>query len=197
MAADHGENSLNETPHHRRPGPTIAAGVLLASGGALFAAEVLLSGDRYFTDMTTYEQAIRDGIVENDTAFAAVGAALHLTMTVIGVFVGAALVVLALFTAFGQGWARAVSWLFGLPVLIWYGILAVLYFLAGALGGSVADTEPDPAELTRRLEEAWPPWRNTLDVVLMVLVAVLLVAALVLQTAPGAGARFRRRGARA
>jgi hypothetical protein len=174
-----------------RPSIVTAASCMLGVGGALFAGEVSLSADSYFTGMRTYEQAVHDGIVGNDTAFAAVGVAIHVVPAVIGIFAGAALVVLALFTAFGQGWARAISWVFGLPILLWYGVLAVLRYVAGAISGSVED--PDPAELARRYEQAWPEWRNTLDAGLMVAVAALLITALVCQTVPAADAYFRRR----
>jgi vacuolar-type H+-ATPase subunit I/STV1 len=163
---------------------------MLAAGGALFAGEVRLSGDKYFTDMSTYDQAISDGIVKNDTAFAAIGVTIHWAMTVVGVFVGAALVVLALLAFFGQSWARAVSWIFGLPVLLWYGGLASLYILGHVLTGDVQAA--GPAELDRRFDAAWPSWLNTFDVLLMAAVAVLLIAALVCQTVPAADRYFRK-----
>jgi hypothetical protein len=164
---------------------------MLAAGGALFAGEVLLSADKYFTDMSTYEQAARDKIIENDSGFAAVGVGIHLAMTAVGVFVGAALVVLALVAFSGQGWARAVSWIFGLPVLLWYGILGAISFVGSAL---VGDTPDDLAsdELTRRFDAAWPPWLDALDAALMAVVAALLIGALVCQTVPAADAYFRK-----
>ncbi|SNY53824.1 hypothetical protein [Paractinoplanes atraurantiacus] len=79
----------------QRPGNIVAACGMLAAGGALFAGEVLLSADKYFADMRSYEQAVRDGLVKNDTAFAAVGVTIHLAMAAVGVLAGVALVVLA------------------------------------------------------------------------------------------------------
>jgi hypothetical protein len=182
--------SVSVTPR-RRPAVVIAAAGMTAAGGALFAAEVLLSGDKYFTDMRTYERAAADKVVDNDTAFAAVGVVIHGAMTAVGVLAGIALVVLAVLTFFGQSWARAVSWILGLPVLLWYGGLAALNFLASALAGDVRNT--DPTELIRRYDEAWPPWLNTLDGGLMAAVAALLIAALVCQTIPAADVYFRKR----
>ncbi|XVV10252.1 hypothetical protein ACQP2X_36180 [Actinoplanes sp. CA-131856] len=173
-----------------RPKIVVAACGMLAAGGVLFAGEVMLSADKYFTDMRTYERAVRDGIVENDTAFAAVGVTIHLAMAAVGVLAGVALVVLALAAFGGRDWARAVAWFFGLPVLIWYGILAVLYFMAGLFGGGEARTELGP-----RFDEAWPPWLDALDAGLMVAVSVLLVGALVGQTVPAADAYYRSAGA--
>jgi hypothetical protein len=175
-----------------RPAVVTAACGMLAAGGALFAGEVLLSGDKYFTNMSTYEQAAHDKIIDNETAFAGVGVVIHGAMTAIGVLVGAALVVLAVVAFSGHGWARAVSWIFGLPVLLWYGLLAALSALSLVFSGDGGGGN-QPAELIRRYDEAWPPWLDTLDVVLMVLVAVLLIGALVGQTIPAADAYFRRR----
>lgn len=174
----------------RRPPAVIAAAGLLGAAGALFAGEVLLSGDKYFTDMRTFERAAADRIVPNDTGFAAFGVLIHWTMTTVGAFTGFVLVVLAVFTFFGRSWARAVTWLFGLPILLWYGGLAALNFLAGALAGDTPN--PDPAELIRRYAEAWPPWLDTLDTGLMAAVTVLLLGALVTQTVPAADAYFRK-----
>ncbi|XVU23047.1 hypothetical protein ACQPZJ_38155 [Actinoplanes sp. CA-054009] len=173
-----------------RPGIVVAAGGMLAAGGVLFVGEVLLSAGEYFTGMSTYERAVRDGIVENDMAFAGVGVTIHLAMAAVGVLVGIALVVLAFASFAGLAWARAVSWVFGLPVLIWYGGLAVVAFVAAALTGEVAN--PDPVELTRRFDAAWPGWLGTLDAGLMAAVSVLLTAAIVCQTVPVADAYFRR-----
>jgi predicted DNA repair protein MutK len=173
----------------RRPPVVIAAAGLLGAAGALFAGEVLLSGDKYFTEMRTFEQAAADRIVPNDTAFAAFGVLIHWIMTVVGVFTGAVLVVLAVFIFFGRSWARVVTWLFGRPILLWYGVLAALTFLAGAVAGDTPN--PDPAELIRRYTEAWPPWLDTLDTTLMAAVTVLLIGALVSQTVPAADAYFR------
>jgi hypothetical protein len=168
---------------------------MLMTGGALFAGEMWLSQEKYFTDMRTYERATADHIVENDTAFAAFGVVIHWGMEIVGVFVGLALVVLAMVAYFGRGWARAVSWLFGLPILLWYGLQASL----GALSVVFAGGGPhgtDPPELARRFDQAWPPWLNTLDTVLMVAVAVLLMAALVFQTVPAADRFFRSSASR-
>ncbi|MEU8814727.1 hypothetical protein [Actinoplanes sp. NPDC048796] len=183
---------MDTTGRVRRPGIVGLACGMLAAGGVLFAAEVKLSGDKYFTDMRTYEQAAHDGVIENDTAWAAAGVTIHWTMTVVGVFVGLALAVLAVLAFFGLSWARVVSWVFGLPILLWYGVLALLNFPVVSVVGDVAEPDPARAELARRLEEAWPSWLGTLDVVLMVSVSVLLIAALVCQTVPAADAYFRR-----
>jgi uncharacterized membrane protein YgdD (TMEM256/DUF423 family) len=174
----------------RRPAVVTVASGLLAAGGAMFAGEVLLSVNKYFTDMKVYEQAASDGIVSNDSGFAAIGVGVHLVMATVGIFTGIALVVLAVFTFAGQNWARAVGWIFGIPVLLWYGGLAALTFLANLL--SAGDVDPTPAELARRYDQAWPPWLDTLDVVLMVLVSAALVTALVGQTVPTADTYFRR-----
>jgi hypothetical protein len=165
---------------------------MLAAGGALFASEMYLSQEKYFSDMGTYARAANDHIVDNDTAFAAFGVVIHLGMEIVGIFVGLALLVLAVVAFLGKSWARAVSWLFGLPVLLWYGLLASLDALSLVFaGGGPQDTAPP--ELTRRFNEAWPPWLNTLDTVLIVAVAVLLMAALVCQTVPIADAYFKKR----
>jgi hypothetical protein len=179
----------------RRPGVVTAAGAMLATGGALFALESYLAQQKYFTDGETYVKAAADGVIKNDTAWAGVGGAIHLFMQVIGVFAGLALVVLAVPALRGWGWARAVSWIFGLAILFWYGFLASVGALGFVLSGD-APPRTDPPELTRRFDEAWPPWLTTLDTVLMVAVAVLLIGALVGQTVPAADAYFRRRTGR-
>lgn len=178
---------MSTTPR-RRPAVVTVAGALLAAAGAMFAGEVLLSASKYFTDMRVFEQAAQDGIVENTTAFAGVGSSIHLLMTVVGVFAGVVLVALAAFTLAGQAWARVVSWIFGVPILLW---LAGVGFLS-LLGHLLAGDDPQPTALTRRFQEAWPAWLNVLDVLLMVLVVVALLAALVCQTIPAADAWFRR-----
>jgi uncharacterized membrane protein YgdD (TMEM256/DUF423 family) len=183
--------ALTATRQQKRPTIVTAAGAMLATGGALFAGEVLLSAGKYFTDETTYETAAADGIVKNTGAYAAFGGSLHVVMTILGVFAGVALVLLAAFAAFGHNWARAVSWIFGAPILLWYGALASIHAL-GLLLSSSGTGNTDPPELARRFDEAWPPWLNILDVVLMILVAVLLLAALVCQTVPAADAYFRK-----
>lgn len=182
---------MSVTGEVRRPAIVGAAAAMLAAAGALFAGEAYLSQEKYFTDMGTYEQAAADGIIKNDTAWAAVGVVIHWGMQIVGVFFGLALVALAVPAFLGRSWARAVGWIFGLPVLLWYGFLASV----GALGMAFAGDGPestDPPELARRFAEAWPPWLETLDTVLMVAVAALLIGALVGQTVPAADAYFRR-----
>lgn len=151
---------MHVTTRARRPAIVTLACAMLSAGGALFAAEVKLSGDKYFTGLRTYEQAIRDGVIENDTAWAAVGVTIHWAMTVVGVFAGAALVVLAALAFSGRSWARAVSWVFGLPVLLWYGIVAILNFPVLSVSGGGGDPDPGSAALARSFEQAWPSWRE-------------------------------------
>jgi uncharacterized membrane protein YgdD (TMEM256/DUF423 family) len=174
-------------PRRRRPPIVAAACGMLAAGGALFAGEVYLSSEGYFTEVRAWAQA---GL---DDWFAEYSVSIHWMMEVVGMFVGLALFVLAVVAFSGRGWARAVSWLFGLPILLWYG-LQVSFF---ALSLTFASTGPPPSsaspEYFRRLEAAWPSWLDTLDTVLKVAVAVLLMAALVGQTLPAADAYFRKR----
>ncbi|GAA4608302.1 hypothetical protein BJY16_006770 [Actinoplanes octamycinicus] len=170
-----------------KPSVVMVAASLLAAGGALFTAEVLLSAKRYFTGMAVYEQAIADGLIRNDMAWSAFGVAAHLVPAAIGVLIGAGLVFLAFFTGLGHNWARAVGWMLGFPVLLWYGVLGVLHAALPSAAGTV-----DPPELARRLERAWPDWYTTLDVTLMVVVPLVLVTALVCQTVPRADSYFRQ-----
>lgn len=175
-----------------RPTLVIFAAAMLATGGALFAGEVLLSTDRYFTGMRVYEQAAADDVIENEGAFGAVGVVLHVYPAALGVIIGCGLVFLAFFTAIGHNWARAVSWIMGVPVLFWYGALAILYLALWFLSDPVTANSMPP-ELTRRYEQAWPGWLDTLDNALMISVPLVLLTALVCQTVPAADTYFRFR----
>jgi hypothetical protein len=176
-----------------RPPAVVAASAMLATGGALFALEMYLAGRKYFTEVDTYDQAVADHATPNlhDNAIVAVPMLGHRLLQVVGVFAGVALVALAIPAFFGWNWARAVSWILGLPALLWYGLVASVAALGLALGGGGASQVDD--ELSRRLDAAWPPWLDSLDTVLMVTVSVLLIGALVCQTVPAADRYFRRR----
>jgi len=179
--------TTGRVPRRRRPLIVSAACGMLAAGGALFAGETYLSQEEYFAEVRAWAQTGRDDW------FAEYSVSIHWVMEVVGMFVGLALFVLAGVALSGRSWARAVSWLFGLPILLWYG--AQVSF--SALSLTFASTGPQQSnaspEYVRQLEAAWPSWLDTLDTVLAVAVVVLLMAALVGQTTPTADAYFKKR----
>ncbi len=179
-------------PPVRRPPVVIVAAGMLALGSALLMGEVLLSMDKYFTGMHVYEQAASDGLIEHHGGFAAIGATVHLLPGLLGAVIGFGLMVLAPFNGFGHNWARAVSWILGTPVLLWYGALAIVNVLLSAVP-EPSGADVVPPELTRRFEQEWPGWLDSLDTGLVVLVPLALLCALVCQTVPTADAYFRLR----
>jgi hypothetical protein len=78
-----------------------------------------------------------------------------------------------------------VSWVFGLPMLIWYGVSTLMSAAGRLVNGP---DEADPA-----WKRIWPSWLDTLDVVLTVAAAALLIGALIGQTVPASDAYFKRR----
>jgi hypothetical protein len=142
---------------------------MLAAGGLLYAGETYLAAERF-----SREQEF----------FGAVGAligASHWLLEILRIFAGFAVAVLAVPAFLGLNWARAVSWVFGLPMLIWYGVAAFFGGLGTLMGGSDGGGR------------VWPPWLDTLDTALTVAAAALLIGALVGQTVPAADDYFRRR----
>ena len=171
----------------RRPPLIAASSGLLAAAGALLIGEVLLSANEYFTGMEVYEQAMSDGVIPNYSTFAAVGVVLHLIMAAGGIVMGAALMVLAAFIFVGKRWARIVSWIVGVPVLL-YSALAMVGLLGNLIFSGSGGA--DPSELTRRYEQAWPFWLHAFDMVLVVLLAAALLTGLVCHTRPSVAAYF-------
>ena len=159
---------MSVTGEARRPAVVTAAATMLAVGGMLFAGETYLAEERFFKASDIY-----GAVGELANMF-------HRLVEILGIFAGLAVALLAAPAFLGLSWARAASWIFGLPMLIWYGLTASLSAFGRMVNG------PD-------FTAVWPPWLDTLDTVLTATAAVLLVGALVGQTIPAADAYFRRR----
>ena len=134
---------------------------MLASGGLLFAAETYLAETRFFRDPGDWG------------AVGALWETFHWLIEVLGIFAGLAVAVLAVPAFLGLNWARAVIWVFGLPMLIWYAVTAFLAGLGRLMGGGGSGT-------------------GGLDTALTTTAAVLLIGALIGQTVPASDAYFRR-----
>lgn len=163
---------MSVTGEVHRPRIVSAACGMLAAGGLLFAGETYLAGVRYFKVADFWGAA---GVLID---------VFHRLAEILGIFGGLAVAVLAAPAFLGLSWARAVSWMFGLPMLIWYAVTGSASAVGRMLNGPAAT---DPA-----WQQVWPSWLDTLDVALTVAAAVLLIGALVGQTVPRADAYFRR-----
>jgi hypothetical protein len=159
--------AMSITGEVRRPGVVSAACAMLALGGLLYAGEIYLAEQRFLQTSSL------------GGAAGAVATGFHWLVEVAGMFAGVGVAVLAVPAFLGLNWSRAVIWVFGLPMLIWYGLAAFLSLFDTATRG--------PAYAT-----VWPSWLDTLDTVLTAAAAVLLIGALVGQTVPAADAYFRR-----
>jgi hypothetical protein len=164
---------MSVTGEARRPAVVTAAATMLAVGGVLFAGETYLAEERFFKASDIY-----GAVGELANLF-------HRLVEILGIFAGLAVALLAAPAFLGLSWARAVSWIFALPMLIWYGLTASLSALGRMVNG--------PENVDPQFRTVWPSWLDTLDTVLTATAAVVLIGALVGQTIPAADAYFRRR----
>jgi hypothetical protein len=138
----------------------------------VIAAAVLLAcgGALVLAEAASAARTYLDGPALHDHTLAGdMGVAMtYVVAAAFGAGFGTGLLFSALFTALGRNWARTAGWCLGFPVLLFYGFRTVFNAVTGFW-----------TELDR------------LDVTLMIAIPVLLVAALVCQTAPRADAWFR------
>jgi hypothetical protein len=146
---------VSVTGQVRRPGTVTAACVMLVLGGLLYAGEIYRAAQHFF----------RTTAIGGAVGGVAIG--FHWLVEISGIFAGFAVALLAGPAFAGLAWARAVSWVFGLPMLIWYGVATFF--------NSLIDD-----------------WVSPLDTALTAAAGVLLILALVCQTVPRSDAYFRR-----
>jgi hypothetical protein len=153
----------------------VAAGLLVAAAPLTATVAVLAYLDDGY-GAATYDNAVAQGLVGNDTAFAAVGVLIQIGILVVNLTAAAALLGAARSVLAGRNNGRVGAWVLGGYLVLCFGSTAAGSSSSDGIAGVVS---------------AFPTWFEAVFATTTVFLVALLAAVVVLLALPPAAALFR------